>query len=101
MESTKWGERLEVILRNGSHYYKFIIGYSKKATTITNLWKKDFKWIYFNRCCLILIKSMTSDPILKLPNFGFPFEVHTDTSNEVFRGVLVQEGHQWPLKVKY
>ena len=36
---------------------------------------------------------MTSEPVLRLPDFELPFEVHTDASDRAIGRVLVQEGH--------
>ena len=36
---------------------------------------------------------MASEPVLRLPSFELPFEVHTDASAKALGGVLVQEGH--------
>ncbi|KAI4374585.1 hypothetical protein MLD38_012565 [Melastoma candidum] len=46
---------------------------------------------------------MSTEPVLKLPQFDKPFEVHTDASDQAVGGVLVQEGHpvafeSWKLK---
>lgn len=38
-------------------------------------------------------KAVTSERILKLSNFELLFEVHTDASNKVIEGVLIQEEH--------
>ena len=36
---------------------------------------------------------MTTEPVLKLPEFDKPFEVYTDASDRAIGGVLVQSGH--------
>jgi hypothetical protein len=37
--------------------------------------------------------AVASEPILHLPNFEPPFEVHTDASDKAIGRVLMQEGH--------
>ena len=36
---------------------------------------------------------MCSQPVLKLPNFTRPFEIHTDASDYAYGAVLMQDGH--------
>lgn len=33
------------------------------------------------------------EPVLRLPDHSLPFKVHTNTSDYVIEGVLIQEGH--------
>ena len=47
--------------------------------------------------------AISSEPVLKLPNFNASFEVYADASAVAMDGVLVQEGHpvafeSWKLK---
>ncbi|XP_015084310.1 uncharacterized protein LOC107027747 [Solanum pennellii] len=75
---------------------RLFAGYSKKAASLTNLLKKDAKWVWSERCEEAFQKlkdAIASEPILKLPDFELPFEVHTDASDKAIVGVLVQEGH--------
>ena len=37
--------------------------------------------------------AVSSEPVLRLPDFEFPFEVHTDAFDKAIGGVLVQEKH--------
>ena len=37
--------------------------------------------------------SISTDPVLALPDMAKPFEVYTNTSDFALGGVLVQEGH--------
>lgn len=36
---------------------------------------------------------MTEEPVLRLPDYTVPFEVHTEASDYAIGRVLVQEGH--------
>ena len=36
---------------------------------------------------------MSSEPVLRFPNFDLHFEVYIDASDKVISGVLVQEKH--------
>lgn len=81
------------------NYYRkliFIKGYSKKVNPLTDLLKKDQKWCWTDECQEAFDKlksAVASEPVLKLPDFELPFEVHTDASDRAIGGVLVQEGH--------
>ena len=37
--------------------------------------------------------TMSSEPVLRLPDFELPFKVHTNASNKAIGGVLMQEKH--------
>ena len=85
-----WKERRHVkdlrsFLGLANYYRKFIVGYSKRATTLKDLLKKDTKWVWSERCDEAfqnLKNAIASEPILKLPDFELPFEVHIDASNK-------------------
>ena len=93
---------LRLFLGLANYYRKFIASYSKRAAALKDLLKKDTKCIWSERCDQAfqnLKNAIASEPILKLPDFELPFEVHTDASEKAISGVLVQEVIQWPLKV--
>ena len=75
---------------------KFTKTYSKKVNPVTDLLKKDQKWYWTDECQEAFEKLkyvVASEPVLKLPDFELPFEVHTNAFDRAIRGVLVQEGH--------
>ena len=75
---------------------KFIQGYSKKVAPLTDLLKKDKKWVWTDACQEAFEKlkvAVLSEPVLHLLNFELPFEVHIDASDKAIGGVLVQEKH--------
>lgn len=57
-----------------------------------DLLKKEVKWVWPVRCekaFQTFKEAIASEPILRLLNFEFPFEVHTDASDKAVEGVLV------------
>lgn len=79
-----------------NYYRRFIaVAYSKKAAALTDLLEKDVKWVWSEKCDTTfqkLKKAIALEPILKLPDFELPFEVHTYASDKAVGVVLVQ-GH--------
>lgn len=87
---------LRSFLGLANYYRKFIKGYSKKVAPLTDLLKKDCKWDWSVGCQEAfdnLKVAVSSEPVLRLPDFEIPFEVHTDASDRAIGGVLVQDGH--------
>jgi hypothetical protein len=87
---------LRSFLGLANYYRRFIEGYSKKTTPLSDLLKKNRRWEWMVDCQQAFEKLKTavaSAPVLGLPDFEKPFEVHTDASDRAIGGVLVQEGH--------
>ena len=87
---------LRSFLGLANYYRRFIEGYSKKVSPLTDLLKKDKKWNWDDNCQKAFDKlkqAISTEPVLKLPDFSKPFEVHTDASDRALGGVLVQENH--------
>ncbi|KAK8586224.1 hypothetical protein V6N13_130745 [Hibiscus sabdariffa] len=87
---------LSHIIGGANYYRRFIKGHSKIATPLTDLLKKDKEWDWSRECQAAFEKlkeAMVSEPVLKLPDYAKPFEVHTDASDVAIGGVLMQEGH--------
>ncbi len=79
-----------------NYYRRFIRGYSSIAAPLTDLLKKGKNWDWSSRCQQAfeeLKKAIVEETVLTLPDYGKPFEVHTDASDFAIGGVLMQEGH--------
>ena len=88
--------KLRFFLGLANYYRNFIQGYFKKVTPLTDLLKKDKKWVWTDACQEAFEKlkaTVSSEPVLCLPDFELPFEVHTDAFDKAIGGVLVQEKH--------
>jgi hypothetical protein len=72
----------------------FIEGFLKIANPITELQKKNKKFVWTEKCAEAfrrLKESLTTAPILKVPDMDTDFLVCTDTSKEGLGGVLMQD----------
>jgi len=87
-----------------SYYRKFIKNFAKIAMPLTNLLKKSFRTYDWDEICNeafetlkgILVKA----PMLKLPKFDKDFEIHSNASNFVMGGVLMQDGRPMAFESK-
>ena len=87
---------LRSFLGLANYYQKFLRGYSRKVAPLTNLLKQDQKrrWDVSSQEAFEELKeAVASEPVLRLPEFDKPFEMHTDASDKEINGLLVQEGH--------
>ncbi|KAL0328234.1 UNVERIFIED_CONTAM: Transposon Ty3-G Gag-Pol polyprotein [Sesamum calycinum] len=87
---------LRSFLGLASYYRRFIKGYSKIVNPLTDLLRKDQKWELTVACedaFKLLKQAISSQPVLKLPQFDRPFEVQVDASDRALGGVLVQDKH--------
>jgi hypothetical protein len=79
-----------------SYYRKFIKNFVKIVAPLTNLLKKSAGTYEWDGACDkafetlkgILVKAQ----VLKLPNIDKDFEIHSNASDFVIGGVLVQKG---------
>ena len=76
------------------YYRRFIKDFSKIATPLTRLTKKDVPWNFTTEChhaFEILKEKLTTAPILIIPEPNKMFVAYTDASHEGLGGVLMQE----------
>ncbi|XP_054805380.1 uncharacterized protein LOC129308324 [Prosopis cineraria] len=79
-----------------NYYRRFIKGYSTITAPLTDLLKKNKSWLWSQDCqdAFEKLKQMVAqEPVMSLPDYSKPFEVHTDASDFAIGGVLMQERH--------
>ena len=79
-----------------NYYWRFIKGYSARATLLTDLLKKNNAWEWDKRCQQALKdlkKVVTKNPVFALSDHTKVFEVHTDASDFAIGGVIMQDRH--------
>lgn len=74
------------------YYRRFIVGYGKIARSLSNLFTKGgFEWGFEAMEAFKQLKeAITTDPVLKLPNFSQPFSIECDASRRGIGVVLSQ-----------
>ncbi|KAL0298889.1 UNVERIFIED_CONTAM: putative mitochondrial protein [Sesamum radiatum] len=75
---------LRSFLGLANYYRRFIKGYSKIVNPLMDLLRKDQKWEWIVACndAFKLVKqTISSQSVLKLPQFDKPFEVQVDASD--------------------
>ena len=75
--------QLRGFLRLCGFYRRFVSGYSRHAAPLTDLMRKGaFLWTLEAQKCFDKFKELTTScPVLALPNFSKPFELHYDASS--------------------
>ena len=89
-------KHVQQFLGLANYFRKFIQGYSKLATPLTDLTKKEVPWKWTLKCqdTFEHIKEcLTTAPLLKMPDPSKPFEVIADASQTAVGAVLMQDRH--------
>jgi hypothetical protein len=77
------------------NYRRFIPNFSKIVKPVTELLKKENKYVWSDACDEAfkhLKKLLTTSPVLAQPDTTKPFDVYCDASDIGLGGVLLQEG---------
>jgi hypothetical protein len=89
-------KELRGFLGLAGYYRKFVRHFGLIAKPLTNLLKKGalFVWTHDHEVAFDTIKqSLSSSPVLALPNFAMPFAIKSDASCSRIGAVLLQDGH--------
>ena len=87
---------LRSFLGLANYYRRFVEGFSKRASPLTELLKKDVHWNWDPECQTAfdgLKQALMEGPLLGIADVTKPFEVETDASDYALGGVLLQNGH--------
>ncbi|TYK22097.1 reverse transcriptase [Cucumis melo var. makuwa] len=94
---------LRSFLRLANYYRRFVEGFSKRASPLIELLKKEVHWNWDPDCQAAfdgLKEAMMEGPLLGIADVTKPFEVETDASDYALGGVLLQNGHRLHTKVE-
>ncbi|KAA0054053.1 reverse transcriptase [Cucumis melo var. makuwa] len=87
---------LRSFLGLANYYRRFVEGFSKRASPLIELLKKDVHWNWDPECQATfdgLKQAMMEGTLLGIADVTKPFEVETDASDYALGGVLLQNGH--------
>ncbi|XP_056691838.1 uncharacterized mitochondrial protein AtMg00860-like [Spinacia oleracea] len=91
----KSGTDIRSVLCLAGYYRRFVNDFSRIAKPITSFMKKESKFIQSDKCeeaFQIQKTSLTSTPVLTLPDERDCYDVFSDASNDGFSCVLMQTG---------
>ncbi|CAM4632148.1 unnamed protein product [Lepidochelys kempii] len=90
-------KQVQSFLGLARYYRRFVPHYSQIATPLTDMTRKQqpnaFQWTEKCQKAFNQLKAaLTSDPVLRAPDFSLPFVENTDVSKHGIGAVLIQEG---------
>ena len=85
-----------------SYYRRFVKDYAKISHPLYKLLAHNMAFIWDDACQESfdrLKEILTSEPVLRMPDFDKPFKLQTDASDRGLRAVLSQdwEGKEYPI----
>jgi hypothetical protein len=89
-------KELRRFLGLAGYYRKFVRHFGIIAKPLINLLKKGviFVWTHDHEVGFDTLKhTLSSAPVLALPNFAISFAIESDASDTAIGAVLLQEGH--------
>ena len=95
-------KQVQSFLGLANYYRKFIQNFAQIAKPLTDLLRKDQRFIWTDECgrAFNLLKSkLTSPPVLAYPSFEHSFTLYTDASGEALGAVLAQSIDSAPERV--
>ena len=87
-------KQVQQFLGLANYYRRHVLNFSKHAASLYNLFKKDTIFIFDSECEKAFAKLkelLTSDPILRPPDFTRPFFLYTDASGYCLGAILGQK----------
>jgi hypothetical protein len=87
--------KVQSFLGLAGYYRRFILNFSKIVKPVTELLKKESKYVWSDACdeaFKLLKKLLTTSPMLAQPDTDKLFNVNCDASGTGLGGVLIQEG---------
>ncbi|KAA0041706.1 putative mitochondrial protein [Cucumis melo var. makuwa] len=95
--------KLRSFLRLANYYCRFVEGFSKRASPLTKLLKKDVQWSWDPECEAAfdgLKQNMMEGPLLGIADVTKPFEVETDASDYALGACSYRMGTRSHTRVK-
>ena len=86
--------QLRSFLGLAGFYQKFVWNFAEIAVALTNLLKKDTPYVWSAECeksFQALKKALTTTPVIRQPDPGLPYTLHTDASDHAIGAVLSQD----------